>query len=145
MSNISNSPTTSLFLFFTEIFLFSIDDKIKKALYLNTSSFTFLSSIFGNDLEMIPKQIFFTKGVGRHKEYLQSFELALRDAGIEKCAYVFQADMIGIHKIGVPPAPGARSLICSPARIRRPCPDDLMFPVRLVPYRRDRNADRLRL
>jgi len=27
--------------------------------------------------------MFFTKGVGRHKDYLQSFELALRDAGIE--------------------------------------------------------------
>lgn len=33
---------------------------------------------------MIPKKIFFTKGVGRHKDYLQSFELALREAGIEK-------------------------------------------------------------
>lgn len=27
--------------------------------------------------------MFFTKGVGRHKDYLTSFELALRDAGIE--------------------------------------------------------------
>jgi len=26
--------------------------------------------------------MFFTKGVGHHKEYLQSFEMALRDAGI---------------------------------------------------------------
>ncbi|MFH1311319.1 MAG: arginine decarboxylase, pyruvoyl-dependent [Nanoarchaeota archaeon] len=33
---------------------------------------------------MIPKKIFFTNGVGRHKEKLASFELALRDAGIEK-------------------------------------------------------------
>jgi arginine decarboxylase len=32
--------------------------------------------------------MFFTKGVGRHKEYLQSFELALRSAGIEKCNLV---------------------------------------------------------
>lgn len=32
---------------------------------------------------MIPAKVFFTKGVGRHKDYLQSFELALRDAGIE--------------------------------------------------------------
>ncbi len=32
--------------------------------------------------------IFFTKGVGRHKDYLQSFELALRSAGIEKCNLV---------------------------------------------------------
>ena len=31
-----------------------------------------------------PSKIFFTKGVGRHKDYLQSFELALRHAGIEK-------------------------------------------------------------
>ena len=33
---------------------------------------------------MIPTKVFFTKGVGRHKEKLHSFELALRDAGIEK-------------------------------------------------------------
>ena len=32
----------------------------------------------------VPKKIFFTKGVGRHKEYLASFELALRHANIEK-------------------------------------------------------------
>ena len=31
-----------------------------------------------------PSKIFFTKGVGRHKDYLQSFEMALRNAGIEK-------------------------------------------------------------
>ncbi len=37
---------------------------------------------------MIPKRIFFTKGVGKHKEYLQSFEIALRNAGIEKCNLV---------------------------------------------------------
>jgi len=36
----------------------------------------------------VPDKIFFTKGVGRHKDYLQSFELALRDAGIEKCNLV---------------------------------------------------------
>jgi arginine decarboxylase len=32
----------------------------------------------------VPTKIFFTKGVGRHKEYLQSFELALRAADIEQ-------------------------------------------------------------
>ncbi len=32
--------------------------------------------------------MFFTKGVGIHKEELHSFELALRDAGIEKCNLV---------------------------------------------------------
>ncbi len=36
----------------------------------------------------VPTKVFFTKGVGRHREYLQSFELALRSAGIEKCNLV---------------------------------------------------------
>ena len=37
---------------------------------------------------MVPKKIFLTKGVGVHKDKLASFELALRDAGIEKCNLV---------------------------------------------------------
>ena len=37
---------------------------------------------------MIPGKIFFTKGVGIHKDKLVSFELALRKAGIEKCNLV---------------------------------------------------------
>jgi len=36
----------------------------------------------------LPQKIFFTKGVGRSKEYLTSFELALRGAGIEICNLV---------------------------------------------------------
>src|SRR5437879_2363714 len=32
--------------------------------------------------DMVPKRIFLTKGVGKHKERLTSFELGLRDAGI---------------------------------------------------------------
>lgn len=36
----------------------------------------------------VPTRIFFTKGVGKHKEYLSSFELALRSAGIEICNLV---------------------------------------------------------
>ena len=32
----------------------------------------------------VPRKMFLTKGAGIHKEYLHSFELALRDAGIEK-------------------------------------------------------------
>jgi arginine decarboxylase len=31
---------------------------------------------------MVPKKLFLTKGVGKHRERLTSFELALRDAGI---------------------------------------------------------------
>ncbi|MBI4093116.1 MAG: arginine decarboxylase, pyruvoyl-dependent [Candidatus Kerfeldbacteria bacterium] len=32
----------------------------------------------------VPRMMFFTKGVGRHREKLSSFEGALRDAGIER-------------------------------------------------------------
>jgi arginine decarboxylase len=37
---------------------------------------------------LVPKKVFFTKGVGTHKDELHSFERALRDAGIEKCNLV---------------------------------------------------------
>jgi arginine decarboxylase len=37
---------------------------------------------------LVPKKMFFTKGVGSHKQELRSFELALRDAGAEKCNIV---------------------------------------------------------
>jgi arginine decarboxylase len=50
---------------------------------------------------MIPKYFFLTKGVGRHKEQLQSFELALRDAGIQHCNIVSVSSIIppGCKKI----------------------------------------------
>jgi arginine decarboxylase len=37
---------------------------------------------------MVPKKVFFTKGVGVHKEKLASFELALRAAGLAHCNLV---------------------------------------------------------
>ncbi|MFH1782454.1 MAG: arginine decarboxylase, pyruvoyl-dependent [Candidatus Omnitrophota bacterium] len=37
---------------------------------------------------LVPTRVFLTKGVGSNKEELRSFELALRDAGIEKCNLV---------------------------------------------------------
>jgi arginine decarboxylase len=37
---------------------------------------------------LVPRKVFFTKGIGRHKAKLQSYELAIRDAGIEKCNLV---------------------------------------------------------
>jgi arginine decarboxylase len=43
---------------------------------------------------MVPKRVFFTKGVGRHKHELQSFELALRDADIEQCNLVYVSSII---------------------------------------------------
>ena len=39
-------------------------------------------------MEFVPQKMFFTKGVGHHRNKLQSFEMALRDAGIEKCNLV---------------------------------------------------------
>ena len=41
-----------------------------------------LSNNFSNSFQYIPKALFFTKGKGIHKDYLTSFELALRDARI---------------------------------------------------------------
>jgi arginine decarboxylase len=37
---------------------------------------------------LVPAQAFFTKGAGKHRNKLQSFELALRAAGIEMCNLV---------------------------------------------------------
>lgn len=39
-------------------------------------------------MRMIPSRMFFTKGVGTHKDKLPSFEAALRDAGIQSCNLV---------------------------------------------------------
>ena len=36
----------------------------------------------------VAKRMFFTKGVGKHREKLTSFELALRSAGIAACNLV---------------------------------------------------------
>ena len=43
---------------------------------------------------LVPKKMFFTKGVGTHKVELRSFELALRDAGIEKCNLVHVSSIL---------------------------------------------------
>ena len=43
---------------------------------------------------MVPKRVFFTKGVGKHRHELQSFELALRDADIEQCNLVYVSSII---------------------------------------------------
>jgi arginine decarboxylase len=45
----------------------------------------------------VPKKIFFTKGVGTHKDELHSFERALRDAGIEKCNLVQVSSIFPPH------------------------------------------------
>jgi arginine decarboxylase len=46
---------------------------------------------------MVPRAIFFTNGVGVHKDRLSSFELALRDAGIEKANLVTVSSIFPPH------------------------------------------------
>lgn len=46
---------------------------------------------------MIPTKIFFTKGAGKHRERLASFEIALRDAGIQHCNLVNVSSIFPPH------------------------------------------------
>jgi len=66
-------------------------------------------------MQHVPKELFFTKGVGRHKEKLASFELALRDAGIEKCNLVYVSSILPPGCKIVPKQDGLKDL--SPGQI----------------------------
>ena len=46
---------------------------------------------------MVPARMFFTKGVGVHKDKLASFESALRNAGIEKFNLVYVSSILPPH------------------------------------------------
>ncbi|MBC7081553.1 MAG: arginine decarboxylase, pyruvoyl-dependent [Thermoplasmatales archaeon] len=46
---------------------------------------------------VIPTKLFLTKGAGRHKDQLQSFELALRNAGIQHCNLVSVSSIVPPH------------------------------------------------
>lgn len=59
---------------------------------------------------MIPTKIFFTKGVGRHREKLASFELALRDAGIQHCNLVNVSSIFPPHCKIIPRKEGEKLL-----------------------------------
>ena len=48
-------------------------------------------------MHFVPTKGFLTRGVGRHKEKLTSFEMALRDAGIEKCNLVRVSSIFPPH------------------------------------------------
>src|SRR5260370_17514557 len=54
----------------------------KHKIVLGDSGYPIMHEMF------VPKAIFFTNGVGVHKDRLSSFELALRNAGIEKANLV---------------------------------------------------------
>jgi arginine decarboxylase len=68
----------SLFFFSREIHTFFTNHCVK--LHSQSQKFAPEATALGKD--MVPKRMFFTKGVGKHRERLTSFELALRDAGI---------------------------------------------------------------
>ena len=59
---------------------------------------------------MVPKRVFFTKGAGKHKHKLQSFELALRDAGIERYNIVNVSSIIPPNCQIITPAKGIDQL-----------------------------------
>lgn len=69
--------------------------------------------------QLVPQQMFFTKGVGRHKHSLQSFEEALRRAGIA------QFNLVRVSSIYPP-----RCAIVSRQRgIRKLTPGQILFCV----------------
>jgi arginine decarboxylase len=61
-------------------------------------------------VSFVPKQIFFTKGVGRHKEQLASFELALRDAKIAAYNIVSVSSILPPRCKRIPIDDGVRAL-----------------------------------
>lgn len=80
----------------------------------------------------VPQKVFFTKGIGRHKAKLQSFELALRDAGIEKCNLVYVSSIFPPNCKIIPFEEGIKELLpgqityCVMARISSNEPERLM-------------------
>jgi arginine decarboxylase len=59
---------------------------------------------------MVPQKVFLTKGVGVHKDKLASFELALRDAGIEKCNLVLVSSIFPPNCKIIPKSEGLKML-----------------------------------
>jgi arginine decarboxylase len=58
----------------------------------------------------VPKRMFLTKGVGKHREKLTSFELALRSAGIASCNLVRVSSIFPPRCKLVPRAEGVKEL-----------------------------------
>ncbi|MCX6693603.1 MAG: arginine decarboxylase, pyruvoyl-dependent [Methanomicrobiales archaeon] len=59
---------------------------------------------------VVPTRIFFTRGVGIHKDRLASFELALRKAGIEKFNLVYVSSIFPPNCRQIAPEEGLRHL-----------------------------------
>lgn len=60
--------------------------------------------------DMVPKRLFLTKGVGKHRERLTSFELALRDAGIASQNLVRVSSIFPPHCKLIPRSQGLKFL-----------------------------------
>jgi arginine decarboxylase len=60
---------------------------------------------------LVPKKIFFTKGVGTHKDELHSFERALREADIEKFNLVQVSSIFPPHCKMVSRAQGLKEMV----------------------------------
>jgi arginine decarboxylase len=58
----------------------------------------------------VPKRMFLTKGVGKHREKLTSFELALRSAGIAACNLVRVSSIFPPRCKMIPRAEGIKEL-----------------------------------
>ena len=61
--------------------------------------------------QFVPKRMFFTKGIGKHKEKLNSFELALRSAGIEKYNIVKVSSIFPPNCKIIPKSKGLKMLV----------------------------------
>ncbi len=66
-------------------------------------------------MNFVATKMFFTKGVGKHKEYLNSFEMALRDAKIQACNLVTVSSIMPPKCKRVPVEEGVKHL--SPGQI----------------------------
>jgi len=89
-------------------------------------------------MAFVAKKIFLTKGVGKHRERLSSFELALRNAGIAACNIVRVSSIF----------PPSCKLIFAQRRIEAHKPGQVAFTVisensTKEPHRLNRSQHRL--
>src|SRR5207249_3400197 len=80
---------------------------------------------------MVPSKVFFTKGVGVHKERLASFEMALRAAGVAQCNLVLVSSIY---------PPGCK-IISKEEGLKLLRPGEIVFAV----YDRESNSEPNRL
>lgn len=83
-------------------------------------------------MPLVPKRVFFTQGVGKHRHNLESFEAALRDAGIAQCNLVRVSSIfppgckIISRKAGLPHLTPGQITFCVMAEARTDEPNRLV-------------------